>query len=211
MKIQEIKQLREASLSRTYRFLLEHDGGIITASRSARSCGEGAPYTAEDNRKRNNALANQLSSVGYGVTRARGSYIENYGSEDAVEVSEEVFIVIDLQDRGTLKNDLMKLGESWEQDSILYIPKPGNMGFLIGTSWCPNAYPGAGKTIKLKNPVFGKGGEFFTRVKGRPFSLEEGIQYCPPATGFFGKWGMSLAAKKNWQDLPDKNDDSVLD
>ncbi len=211
MKVQEIKQLSEASLSRTYRLLLEHDGGIITANRSARLCGEGAPYTAQDNRKRNNALAYQLNNLGYGVTRAKGSYIENYGSEDAVEVSEEVFIVIDIRDRGDLKNQLVRLGQRFDQDSVLYIPRPGDMGFLIGTSDCPNAYPGPGNTIKLQNPVFGKGGEFFTRVKGRPFTLEEGIQYYPPASGFFGKWGMYLASRKNWQDLPDNNDDSVLD
>ena len=208
VKIQDLQRFDEASLSRTYRLLLEQDGGIITASRYARECGTGQPYTREENVQRNRSLLSKLRQRGFGVTGARGSYIENYGTDQAIEVGEDVFIVIDIRGRGFLRNSLIALGEEFEQDSVLYVPKPGDRGMLIGTNQCPGGYPGYRKTVMLKNPVFGKEGEFMTRIQGRPFVLSEGTQYLAPAMGFFGKWGESLLANKNWEDI---DDTSVLD
>jgi hypothetical protein len=78
------------------------------------------------------------------------------------------------------------LGKMYDQDSILFIAKGGKTGQLIGTNHCPNGYPGYGKKINLKNPVFGQGGQFQTRVNGRPFILKEDV------TGFFSKYAKYL-------------------
>lgn len=174
MKFKEF--LNEASLSRVYRQSQEHDIGIMTAFRYAPTCGKGEPYTKKENRARNKELLQKLKAMKYSVISVKGQYIENYGSPDAREQGEESFLVVDINDKGKLKADLVKLGALYEQDSILYIPKGGNEGQLIGTNKCPNGYPGWGKVVRLKNAVFGEKGEFFTRVKGRPFVMKENTE-----------------------------------
>ena len=163
--------LYESSLSRIYAQAKDHESGTISAFRYARGCGEGETYSKKENLDRNAVLKAKLLKLGYGVTRIKGTYIENYGTKDAVEVSEESFFVFDKNDKGTLKNDLVKLGKEFEQDSVTF-SKPTGEYYLIGTNKCPNSYPGHGKEIKLGKPIFGKDGEFHSKINGRPFVFE---------------------------------------
>ena len=152
--------LNESGLSRLYSLSRQHDYGIISA------CRQQHPYKLK--RRNTEDLLNKLRSAGYGVTHVNGSYIENYGSPDQVEVKEPSYFVVDLQDRGRLRQDLFRLGEFYDQDSIIF-GEAGQQGILIGTSQRENSYPG----YKVENPqggaVFGKSGEFMSRVHGRPF------------------------------------------
>lgn len=190
----------EASLSRTWSHMQKHASGTITAERFARDCGEGEKYTRADNKKRNKSLQAKLQNEGYSVTSVKGKYIENFGSKDQREVGEKVFLVVDIKDRGNLEKRLRQFGEEFEQDSILFITKGGQSGKLIGTNKCPNGYPGYGKIVNYKNPVFGKKGEFFTRVSGRPFVLKEESEFYAPPEGFFGRWACHSVAQKHWKD-----------
>ena len=172
--------LVESGLSRVWKQTREHDYGTITAFRSAEDCNKGKPYTKADNMKRNKSLVSKLQSLRYGITKIKGSYIENYGSQNEKEVGENSFIVIDLQDKGSLKRDLLKLGEEFEQDSIIF-GNAGKAGVLFGTNKCPDGYPGFGKKVKQGGAIFGEKGEFMSRVKGRPFifadkSIKENIE-----------------------------------
>jgi hypothetical protein len=83
---------------------------------------------------------------GFACTKVRDVYIENYLSVDTKEVGEDVFFVVDIKDKGNLWKDLRILGEEYEQDSILYIPKGAKVGKLTGTNQCPNGYPGYGSS-----------------------------------------------------------------
>lgn len=195
------KQLHESSLSRVWQHMQEHDAGTITAFRYARDCGEGEKYTKFENLQRNKSLKAKLESKGYGVTVVKGSYIENYGSQNAIEVGEQVFLVVDIRDSGKLEKDLRTLGEEFEQDSILFVPKGGKGGELIGTNHCPNGYPGYNKRLKLNKTIFGEDGEFFTRVNGRPFTLKEEFEISTPLQGFFGKWAAKVLAEQHWSEL----------
>ena len=163
----------ESSLSRIYKHTLEHDSGTITAFRSARDCNDGEKYTNKENRKNNAILKAKLLKKGYGVTSIQGIGIENFKSDNEIEVKEQSFIVIDLKDKGTLKKDLIKLGTEFEQDAITFSVKGGKSYVLIGTNDCPNGYPGKGKVDKLGRAIFGDDGEFFSKVKGRPFVFVE--------------------------------------
>lgn len=194
--IKESERVDERGVSRVWRHMKEHDTGTITAFRYAKDCGEGDVYTKSQNKGRNKQLLAKLQSKGYSVTAVQGKYIENFGTKDAREVGENVFFVVDIQDKGSLQKDLRKFGEEFEQDSILFIPKPGDLGQLIGTNKCPNGYPGYGKTVSLKNPVFGQGGEFMTKVNGRPFILKEEFEQIHPPGNNMGMWAMSIEAKK---------------
>lgn len=167
--------LIESGLSRVWKQTQEHDFGTITAFRDARDCNEGESYTTKEKKQMNKSLLAKLQSLRYGVTKIKGSYIENYGSKNEKEVGESSFIVIDIKDKGALKKDLLRLGEEFEQDSIIF-GKAGKAGTLIGTNKCPNGYPGYHKESKQGGAIFGKTGEFMSRVKGRPFVFSEEVE-----------------------------------
>ena len=171
-KLNEI--IKESGLSRIWKHVTKHESGTISAARYAENCSNGTRYTRKDNKIRNAKLKNKLLSLGYGVTRVSGTYVENYGTKNAVKVKETSYIVIDLKDTKKLKKDLMKLGLYFEQDSITF-SKPSGDYYLISTNKCPSGYPGngsIGKVKKLGKPFFGKDGEFYSSINGRPFVFE---------------------------------------
>lgn len=209
MMLDKIKPntLNETSLSRVVHHMANHDCGTITAFRSKEGCGgpEDKPYSLQDNKKRNRQLHAILESLGYGVTNVDGAYIENFGTDNAVEVKEDVYFVVDLKDGGNLQKDLRRLGEQFDQDSIMFIPK-GEMGMLIGTNRCSD-FPGYGKTVPFSTRSFGKPGEFMTKVKNRPFMFEEKFieKQCNEnyysIANIMGKWAISHTAKTDWKKI----------
>lgn len=199
--------LNESSLSRVVHHMEKHDCGTITAHRAKEGCGgpDDRPYTREENKKRNRQLYAILESLGYGVTEVDGAYIENFGTENAIEVTEDVYFVVDLKDIGNLEQTLRRLGEQYDQDSILFIPK-GKMGMLIGTNNCSN-FPGYGKKMPFSTRSFGKPAEFMTKVRNRPFVFEESFldKKCNEnyysVANIMGKWAIKNTANKNWRDI----------
>lgn len=169
--------LNESSLSRVYTQYKLHDTGTISAFRDARDCGDGEPYSKEENKKRSTELKAKLLKFGYGVTKIKGTYIERYNTPTAKEVKEDSYIVVDLKDTGKLKKDLIKLGVEYDQDSITYSEKDGTY-FLISSNKCKNGYPGngvIGKEVRLGKPMFGKSGEFHSKISNRPFVFESSV------------------------------------
>lgn len=202
MKLKKI--ITEVGLSRLWMHMSKHDTGTISAFRYARECGVGERYTKNENLKRNASLLAKLLSKQYNVIAVKGSYIENFGSPTAREVNENTFLVIDVDDRGRLLDDLKSLGQEFEQDSVLFIPKGGMSATLHGTGSCPNSYPGMNKKITYNTRFLGKDGEFFTRINGRPFSYfqtESGISEHVYSKDFFGKWPCNTIAKMKWEEI----------
>lgn len=166
------EHLNESGLSRVHSQAQAHDTGTITAFRYAKKCGEGDKYSISENKARNKELKALLLRDGFGVTSIKGSYVENYGTPEAVTVSEESFFVVDIKDTGNLRKALIKYGARYEQDSITFA-KAGASYALIGTNNCPNGYPGKGKEISLGAASMGNAGMFFSKVKNRPFVFKE--------------------------------------
>jgi len=200
--------LKESSLSRILSHMQDHDCGIITAFRNARDCGAGERYTRAENLQRNRSLFSKIfTAYRHQITAIKGVSVENYGSPNAKEISEEVFFVVDAHDRGTLLADLKRWGEEFEQDSILFIPKGGNRAELHGTYHCPNGFPKFGEVNKIDSRKLGAKGEFFTIVNGRPFkfySLNDISENVGPG-GNLGYWACSMASKKHWTEMLPKN------
>jgi len=203
------KQLNESGLARLSKHMQEHDCGTITAFRSKEGCAgaEDKPYTRADNQKRNKQLYAQLQMKGYMVTAVHGAYIENYNTPNAKEVRENVYFVVDGRDTGSLREDLINLGGKFEQDSILFIPKGGKGSILIGTNDCPQAYPGFGKEIKFNDRKMGQGGEFMTKISGRPFMFESTLLETVVEDNYYknanimGKWATKTIANGDWKDI----------
>ena len=201
------KNINESSLSRVVHHMVDHDCGTVTAHRAKEGCGgpDDKSYSREDNKKRNRQLYAILESLGYGVTEVDGAYIENFGKPTAIEVTEDVYFVVDLKDTGNLEKNLTRLGEQFDQDSIMFIPK-GKMGILIGTNQCSD-FPGYGKKMPFSSRSFGKPGEFMTKVRNRPFIFEDSFLEKPCNENYYsvanimGKWGISHAAKMDWRKI----------
>ncbi|GAG21584.1 unnamed protein product [marine sediment metagenome] len=140
-------------------------------------------------------------SLGYGATKLIGQYPE--GGKTSKEMS---FFVVDNNDTGTLLEDLKKLGEVFQQDSILFIPKgtvdKKDKAFLIGTNKCSNNFLSYGQIMPFEGGKFGKTSKIYTSyVNGRPFIFEEVDEtVLLPASGM-GIWAMHETAKKDWTEL----------
>lgn len=185
----KLKDIMESSLSRVHSKMQGTTTGTITAYRSE--------YSKQDNQKRNKSLVAKLMALGYSVTAVKGSYIENYGSDDEKEVSEHSFFVSprNEQQAETLESDLIALGQEFDQDSVLII-KDGK-GELVGTSRRDNAWPSFGQHEPVGGFKGGKAAEFMSRVNNRSYVFEE---LDTPKT-INGIRGVKILASKNWKDI----------
>ena len=159
--------LTESSLSRVLGHIMEHDSAILTAFR-----GE---YSRKENYERNRKLKAHLLSVGYGVTKIEGSYIENFETPQAIEVSEQSFFVSNRSDDSTFFDSMESLGEQHEQDSVLIIPMAGKDAYLVGTRE-GNDFPPFGDQISVGDLKMGRSAEFMSKVKGRPIVFKEELE-----------------------------------
>ena len=178
------KELFESSLSRLWRHNDLHDCAALTAFRKYHNCGydeDGNPcpgeetpqeLTKQENKKRNAALASDLKSRGYGITKIMGTYPE--GGRTVNEVS---YFVVDLENKGTLERDIKQLGEKYNQDSILFVPQGAvqnkTKAYLIGTNKCCNNWLGYGKKEVFNKGKMGYSSPIYTsKINGRPFIFE---------------------------------------
>jgi hypothetical protein len=180
--------IQESSLSRILTHMLSHDCGTISAFR-----GE---YSLKVNLQRSHNLMAKLLSLDYGVTEINGVYIENFGESDAKEVKEKAFFVVDLKDKGHLEKDLRHLGEKFDQDSILFIPKPGDESYLWGTNHV-SEFPGYGKFEHFAHRGMGSSGQFMTKIRNKPFVYESVSREISNPNGYLGKWAVSTEANRD--------------
>ena len=160
------EMIEESGLSRLWRKTQDNQCGTITAFRGDRSY--------EENIRNNKKLLAYLQSKGYSVTSIAGTYIENMGSENEKEVNERSFFVCDQKGTGDLEKDLFKLGEAFDQDSVLIIPVGGKGAYLLGTSKREDSYPGYGNKEIVGDASYGQAaGEFLSKIKGRQFAFED--------------------------------------
>lgn len=193
----KVEKLEESSLSRLLKHMNEHDVGFITAYRSE--------FPKKANQFRNKALKSFLVKEGFGVTSVDGSYIENFGTEDAVEVKEATYMVVDINDKGNLESVLRSQGEKWGQDSILFVPRGSAKGILWGTRE-GNEFPEYGQSIEVGTRKLGDEGEFMTKVNGRPFIFESTeIEDLSYASGNMGRMGAATVLKRTLKELDSFN------
>jgi len=197
----DLLNVNEKSLSRIFNHMKEHATGTLTGFRFAEDCGKGEKFSKKQNQQRNKSLLAKLQAKRYGITTLKGTYIENFGTPEAREVGETIFFIVDLEDKGNLEKDLRALGLEFDQDSILFIPKGGEKSVLIGTNKCPNGFPGFGVRKDFNKRQFGEKGEFFTKVKNRPFTFTESIEEIPLPQGYFGRMGCDAIAKSPWDTI----------
>lgn len=129
-----------------------------------------APINVYDNKGRNKKLYATLLSLRYGITKIKGSYIENYLSANAIEVKDDSYFVVNLKDDHRFIENIIELGKLFCQDSIVIIGKGGQNNYLYGTNH--HEYPGLDTKVNLGFFKGGIEGEFMSKIKNRPFVLE---------------------------------------
>ena len=169
--------IKESGLSRLYQHMQEHDSAILTANRAdpsdTSSCIAKPTDIPEDatNQLRNRDLKATLLAMGIGVTKVDGSYIENFDTPKAMEVSEESLFCTNLKDDPNFPKIIQELGKKYCQDSVLIIPQGAKGAYLYGTN--NTQFPGLDQTITVGDAKFGEDAEFMSRVKKRPFTFKE--------------------------------------
>ena len=172
--------LTESSLSRVYKHIIEHDAAVISASRNdifdREKCTDNAVVAEEgdSNILRSRDLKATLLSMGFGVTKVQGTYIEDFDTPDAVEVGENSLFVVNLNDDAHFFKAIIELGEKFCQDSVLLIPQGGRDAFLRGTN--NSDFPGFHNDVTVGSLKLGQEDEFMTRVGGRPFTFTESLE-----------------------------------
>lgn len=155
----------------------KYDAGTISAFRHGPGCGEHGKYTIHENKENSTLLKSKLLSLGYNITTVDAIYIENYGDDSQKKIKCELYIVVDTNNSGRLRDDLIQLGNLFNQDSVT-VSRPDGSHNIIGTSKCQSSYPGRGKIgidVSLEKPFFGDNGEIYPVIKGRPFVFHRRI------------------------------------
>lgn len=126
-------------------------------------------YFKKEKISRNRELKAMLLSLGYGVTNIRGNYIENYGTIDAVELGENSFFVVNLNNDSNFKKNIFELSEYYNQDCFLFKPKGSDVAYNIGTNY--GEYPGYGNEDNLGTLHINIDNEFLSRVGNASFAF----------------------------------------
>ena len=156
--------IAEGGLSRNWSHMQEHDCALISAERNS--------YTKKENKDRGLELEAVIARAGYGYKTERGSFIENFKTPQAIEVSEKSLFVVNLKDDPGFFDRIAELSKQFEQDSVLMIPKGGKGAYLIGTKE-GNDFPPFGETITVGDFHGGVEDEFMTRTGGRPYVFKD--------------------------------------
>ncbi|MCS7317719.1 MAG: NUDIX domain-containing protein [Candidatus Dojkabacteria bacterium] len=121
--------------------------------------------TLPRNRKRNQELKSKIEAAGYSYVPVRGQWSEFVGGK-YIPVSEESFFVIDHNNTGRLRDDLIRWGLEYEQDAVIF--KPAGL---------------------LENEIPGPGEEDLPRVRAELISTRRGSGSSEPGTVLtqFGK------------------------
>lgn len=125
----------------------------------------GKLFTHEENRQKNKALVAKLLQLGYGVTKVKGVYPEGMTKE----TSEESYLVVNRNNDENFLNNLLELGELYNQDSIYYKAKGQTKGSLIGTNGCGwPEYRQKGDDSELKTNT---ASNYMSRLGNKAFSF----------------------------------------
>lgn len=158
------------SLSRLYTHTLDRNIGIVTAFR-------GNDLPLSDNRALNNKLEADIKRSGFGYFKMKGRYVKNFGTPDATPSDEESFLIIGKNgnDSGNLLSFLKKMGEKYQQESILYKPFDSTDARLVGTSHTSD-FLKFGQVMSVGTWHPNRAGEFHSVMKGgRTFAFEEKV------------------------------------
>ena len=157
--------VNETSLTRVMSKSKKGGMAIMSAQRGDKSKAE--------NKARSRQLERDVRGAGLpGPTKVSGRYTENPGTPQEKKVGEKSHIITPgKKGKRKFKKAIEKLGQKYNQDSVLIQRKAGGSSTLKGTS--KTSWPGKGKNVKIGSMKPGRTGEFDTKVKNKTFTVED--------------------------------------
>lgn len=141
-------------LSKIWKRYKKFDSGIITAY-----CNKN---TEKENYEKFRELAAVLIGSRYSITQIEGTSIDNEDQQE-IKINKNYLIVFDYRNQKTLKHNLIRLGEIYEQDFITFNSANEKSYCIIGTSKkISDNYPEYEKEKKLNKLMFSNIGEFYS-------------------------------------------------
>lgn len=175
----EVRKIYKSSLTRIEKWISEHDIAIVSAMRDTlRDVTEntyipdnmqiGDSFTVKENLRRNSQLKAYLLKHGYWVTGVSGNYIEHFGLDNAVEVAEKSFFVVNPKDDPEFYDKIFTASEYFNQDCFLYKAKNDDTAYLVGT----NEFDFPGYDLKVKSGTFSTlPSVFMSRIRNAAFAF----------------------------------------
>lgn len=183
--------LIESNLARVWQHTVERNIGIISACRSI--------HPKSVNYAKSGELQREIRSAGFGFINVEGHYIEGYNSPEARDTKERSYIVIGIKgpDHGNLKGMLIKWGNKYHQDSILYKSFDSPDAFLIGTQDKDekgnSVWPGYRHAVNIGKWIPQKIAEFYSKMRNGKTFVFQSIQ---EERNIMGKWYQSVKDKQ---------------
>ena len=125
----------------------------------------GKKFTHEENRQKNKLMVAELLQLGYGVTKIKGVYPEGLSDE----TSEESYLVVNRNNDENFLDNLLRISEYYNQDSIYYKEKGETKGNLIGTN--DNGWPEYHEKGDESIMKIGTASNYMSRLGNKAFSF----------------------------------------
>ncbi len=158
----------ESTYNRVMGYMDKYDTGTISAFH-----GHEAPNARVDNRSKSTELGKDLKALGYTYFMVGGSFMEMLDKEgnDIPENlqknrKEWTYFVVDRNDTGKLKDDLVKLGSKYGQEAVLFSAKGSHRGQGISIA-NPSRTEDYGTLHHSSPNPYGD-----TRIRGRKYSYQ---------------------------------------
>ena len=163
--------INESTNNRILDTLRKNDAAIMSASRNK--------YNYKENKVRNTELIKKLTNRGYQITDLKGIYIENYGTDDAKEVLEDSYLIVNISKYPKFSDYIIDLGKEYDQDCVMFITHSGNRGYLYGTNGAE--FPGLDNIEELGRLKIASDGEFYSKKSGSlKFTFVRDMDYPIP-------------------------------
>jgi hypothetical protein len=185
-----------------YAITAKNDFGFISAWRSAPIGEVGRPYTETENLQRSDSLLAKLRLLGHRVIAIKGDVLVVDGDSSIRDLNGIIFVVVDVQKRGGLREALLKLGREFEQDRVVYYANGRSGAAIIIEHHSINE--NRADNLASEHGIALDPAEAFERnVVGRPFRFENPLKWrsfgvCKYPTELRGPF---LLSEKHWSEL----------
>lgn len=173
----------------------DYDCGVITAFHPK--------YAKDENAKRHKSLHAKLLMAGCSLASVTGKYVTGNG----ITLKKKALLAVDGRKQECLLEALQQLGDEFEQDSVLFIPKGTRTGktqaFLLGTNreHCVTG-PQYGEKQSINAGACSEPcpASYAFGIDGRPFVLSKKCAVIPYPHGMIWMVINSIA-KQNWREI----------
>lgn len=164
--------INEASLGRLNQHVEKKDAiAILSACRDDWNPNDPVD-NARQNKRKTNELRNFVVGMKFGFNKAMGGYVEKKDDGSFVEIDNEMSTIVYAEPKREkeLRKFAEKMGEHYNQDSVLFVGCDGNAEWIFTREDNSNKLP-LGASKKLGRFIPKRIGEYFTKIGKKHFTF----------------------------------------